>query len=253
MFLKQHVKPKNEAFTLIELLVVILIILLLLSVLIPSIAKAKEHARRVVCASNQRQIALGMSLYAENNDGWLPNFSMARGPNAHDVDRKYVEMMECDYNVKRTFFYCPSMPKRAIQGREISNNNSDDTYILGYYFWVPRYVEHYQMEIPPKITNGSLSVVDTSKYWGPKKITDPLARNNPTLTDEVWARSIVDPAAGMASFNNAIAGSSSHRWRNKLDMINQAFSDGHVERKKPLYIKARYGYKASSGDIWLYR
>ena len=62
----------NGAFTLLELLVVIAIIALLLSILLPSMGKAKAQAKAAVCLSNLRQIGLAAMLYAENNEGLVP-------------------------------------------------------------------------------------------------------------------------------------------------------------------------------------
>ena len=54
-------------FTLIELLVVISIIALLVAILVPSLAKAKELARRAHCASNQASIGKGVAIYTTAN------------------------------------------------------------------------------------------------------------------------------------------------------------------------------------------
>jgi prepilin-type N-terminal cleavage/methylation domain-containing protein len=62
------VKTK-KGFTLVELLVVISIIALLLAVLLPSLAKARELAKRMVCGTQVKQIGVGMAGYAgEYND-----------------------------------------------------------------------------------------------------------------------------------------------------------------------------------------
>lgn len=63
----------RRAFTLIELLVVISIIALLVSILLPALGKARESAKSTVCKSNLRQISLGFSYYAEDNNYRFPS------------------------------------------------------------------------------------------------------------------------------------------------------------------------------------
>ena len=70
-------KKKLRAFTLIELLVVIAIIALLISILLPSLSRARELSKRLVCASNIKGIGTSAKIYAnDNNEKWpIPPFA----------------------------------------------------------------------------------------------------------------------------------------------------------------------------------
>jgi len=62
----------KRAFTLIELLVVIAIISIIAAILFPVFAQAREKARQITCTSNEKQLSLGVLMYAQDNDETLP-------------------------------------------------------------------------------------------------------------------------------------------------------------------------------------
>jgi prepilin-type N-terminal cleavage/methylation domain-containing protein/prepilin-type processing-associated H-X9-DG protein len=72
-------QTRRKGFTLVELLVVIGIIALLISILLPSLNRARETANRVKCGSNMRQIGQAIQLYCNENKGNYPRTSYTPG------------------------------------------------------------------------------------------------------------------------------------------------------------------------------
>ena len=111
----------RQGFTLIELLVVISIIAILAGMLLPAINMVREGARKANCGNNQRQIVLGMSVYANDNDQeWPVMYATAPSTYAAPTDAataaittqvsfEYLALITGgDLNYK--IFTCPSNP-----------------------------------------------------------------------------------------------------------------------------------------------
>jgi prepilin-type N-terminal cleavage/methylation domain-containing protein len=62
----------KKAFTLVELLVVISIIALLLAIIVPSMNKARETAKRIICSNQIKEVARGVAMYADVYDNQMP-------------------------------------------------------------------------------------------------------------------------------------------------------------------------------------
>ncbi len=126
----QYRYPKATSligFTLIELLVVIAIISLLVSILLPSLTKAKELARRVACASNLHNLGVGFHIYASESDAFLP---MAYDQNTNQtwafplnaiMDTGNLQPQAADPAPE--IFCCPSDPDRKYQWTGMWFNN----------------------------------------------------------------------------------------------------------------------------------
>ena len=69
---KMNSRNRSSGFTLVELLVVVSIIALLISILLPSLQKARDGAKRTMCQANLRSLGLGFHIYADAYNGIFP-------------------------------------------------------------------------------------------------------------------------------------------------------------------------------------
>jgi len=110
--------------------VVIAIIALLLAILLPSMNLARTHAKRLVSASNMRQIGLAIHLYAEDNNGFFPETTHGLTGNKA-MKRSWIFTLKPYVSDVNEIRICPADPKRK---ERLANGLS--SYVLNEYIAV---------------------------------------------------------------------------------------------------------------------
>src|SRR2546422_10100149 len=103
----------RRGFTLIEPLVVIAIIAILAAILFPVFAQAREKARAASCLSNVKQLGLGIAMYTQDHDDFMPYNYAYTWPGQKEL--YYWQDLCRPYVKNETVYSCPSASPHTMQ------------------------------------------------------------------------------------------------------------------------------------------
>jgi prepilin-type N-terminal cleavage/methylation domain-containing protein/prepilin-type processing-associated H-X9-DG protein len=143
----KYYKKQRRAFTLIELLVVIAIIAILAAILFPVFAKAREKARQITCASNEKQLGIAVLAYVQDYDEHFP----CGGAGNNGFTNNGWAGQLYSYVKSTGAFHCPDDPTSPSQATQ-SENGANVTvtmvpvsYAINLCFSYGQYNGYYQM------------------------------------------------------------------------------------------------------------
>ena len=243
--------PKlRSGFTLIELLIVIAIITLLAAILFPVFSRARESGRRTSCASNLKQIGLGLMQYVEDYDGILPadwiGPGLAPSYDTYDINTatEWMDMIQ-PYVKSTQVFDCPSGPVANRYQRGASANYGSYSMNHTYYEAGDDYIapmSDYQVLSPPRqgMVNSALIAAPTTTVWIAESGAD-TGYTSPI--DFFWERGNPPPisTSGFAFSRLTFLGNPGDGGpvARHLETSNILYCDGHVKSMKLQALAAR--------------
>jgi len=225
-------------FTLIELLVVIVIIAVLAAILFPVFAKAREKARQTQCLNNQRQIALAINTYIQDNDEmYFPGNTLGTVPIWTTYLSRYNEpgIYHCpdqeddatnanpDYGFNPNLFGAPigsvNNPAQGLLLADLTPRQTNTSYTLN----------NYGTDFAPRHNNGIiLACVDGHVVYlmtpDPSAVTQTILTAGyllfPSTNNGTGGGSLSLPAVGGAAFQRSSLVNLPTGWNNAASTVN---------------------------------
>jgi prepilin-type N-terminal cleavage/methylation domain-containing protein/prepilin-type processing-associated H-X9-DG protein len=218
-------KSRKSGFTLIELLVVISIIALLVSILLPALNAAREHARTVVCLANVRSLQLAWVLYANDNKDCIVGGDTAR-PGSEHPKYDWVQMPQTEAGAV-SYATVEDHMRGLRRGALFTYTQNTEVYYCRSDKRRDQYISYLSYSIqanmcgenaPHYYLNKKSSVVKTSQIMTPNEKFVFLEENDLRGTN----------------VGSWMMGADSNHWVDSIAIwhnqkTNLAFSDGHAE------------------------
>ena len=247
MFPTENVRGENgsgAAFTLIELLVVIAIIAILAALLLPALARAKQKAFSIQCLSNEKQLSMGLHLYAEDFKEILPSYiTNSSLPMWDDAIKPYMsDTTKTVGHVNQAAFMCPTL---AANYPGVTINRS-----LGY--GANQHLNYASDNNPAAGTGRRLT--DCTQPTATMLIGDICSKGNGN-TQPWFQLECTTSLAGITQVDGAGGNASLAKPPLHSGLANCAFSDGHCAALQlpPLQVNCSvpaHGGNGGNGNIY---